>query len=144
MKSMRAQIVDAVIAAMKATNIVDARNVHIGTDGEMIDLPCIQIWDKGDQLVEEDAIAIRRSLDLMIVFDVAAGGGVAVNDAFNAVLTAIQTIIGANSQWGGLAEMTTLGDVAVESTPHAELRGMTGAQSISVQFTQNRYDPTKP
>lgn len=144
MKSMRAQVYDAVVAAMKTTGIVDARNVHVALDGEVIDYPAISVGDRGDTAIEEDAISLRRSVEIMIIFDVIGGSGVDVNDKFNALAASIQAIIGANSQWGGLAEMTTLGDLAIELTPHAEMRAMTGGQSITVQFCQNRFDPTKP
>ena len=144
MKSMRAQIYDAVVAAMKNTGIVDAKNVHVALDGEPVDYPALSVGDRGDQALEEDALTLRRSMEIAIVYDVVGGSGIDVTDKFNALTMSIQTIIGANSQWGGLAEITTLGDLAMELTPHAEMRSMTGGQTVNIQFTQNRFDPTKP
>ena len=129
---------------MQTTGIVDARNVELYRDVEPVDLPCITIDDKGDGAIEEDNFSLRRSLELMVVFDVTGDGGADVMNNANVLLLAIETIIGQNAQWNGLAEMTTLGDYAVEPTYGAAVRTMRGGLSVSIQYTQQRLDPTKP
>ena len=138
--TLRDQILAAIVAALGDL----APEVEIEPMGDPSIYPSLGISDRGHSVLERDAVATRREMQLSIEGYVEGGGGEAPTAERNALHAAIVGALLIDETLAELVELIDDGDLQMWTATLASERRLGFAQDFAIQFTTSRTNPALP